>query len=518
MDAEKYREEIVTNLENAGKNDDRFKLELSDVLIEGDKLDQSKAWKIVNELSLRGVEAAKFRKKLWINDILRYTEITKPDNTINIMYVSSNEYIKYVIVSMKSVLVNHPNRRVKFFIINVQITKMNMHLLEEFIKAEKCDVELIRLDISIFNDIAFPRNGLWVKAILSRIVPQYILPSGIDKVLSLGVDVIVNGNLEKLYDSEMEDALLYSTLTGGMFKREFEEELDSDINIEMVNGDLLLFNLKKIREKYTNNLTSFLSQIRVIQNENTKMTTEESILPYIYHGAIKLVDCYKYNYRADSVVSLEAKNSLFPKNRIIVQMVGRNKPWNTYLEDDELSLDRLSIFITNFTHNSISKIWWKYAKLCINYDDLISEMKIQRTTIERAVQAGLKYNTSKAIEMLASNRDADIEGILGRMYRDGKGVEKDIGKSAGWFIKMAEKYPSWVAEATDVLLRTDNPDNWNFAFRKCSGAVDQYPAIAGRLGRMYRDGKGVEKDIGKSAEWFIKMAEKYPSWKPEFDT
>ena len=120
----------------------------------------------------------------------------------------------------------------------------------------------------------------------------------------------------------------------------------------------------------------------------------------------------------------------------------------------------------------------------------------------------------------AMNDDANAMIRLARMYRDGEGVEKDVDKSIEWFKKASDGYPKWVAEATDVLLKTTDAHNWEYAFIKCSKVAGNHSApaglkagVMGRLGRMYRDGKGVEKDLDKAIEWMRKASiDGNPQW------
>ena len=57
------------------------------------------------------------------------------------------------------------------------------------------------------------------------------------------------------------------------------------------------------------------------------------------------------------------------------------------------------------------------------------------------------------IQKLADNEDADAMGRLGRAYRDGKGVGKDLGKAAEWMGKAAGKSVNWEKELSDLLAQ-----------------------------------------------------------------
>ncbi|MDD4154764.1 MAG: hypothetical protein PHT30_05095 [Bacilli bacterium] len=162
----------------------------------------------------------------------------------------------------------------------------------------------------------------------------------------------------------------------------------------------------------------------------------------------------------------------------------------------------------------------KATDINLGWKKELMDLLWQRSNPEDLIEL---VNTAK---ISAKGGDVGAMGRLGRMYRDGKGVEKNLEKSAEYFKIVADKYPNWVAEATDVMLKTTNFDNWNYAFRRCSEiANDPSPKLdgpvragaMGRISHMYRDGKGVDKDLNKAVEWMRKAVDNHPEWANELE-
>ncbi len=120
------------------------------------------------------------------------------------------------------------------------------------------------------------------------------------------------------------------------------------------------------------------------------------------------------------------------------------------------------------------------------------------------------------IGVRASEGDSGAIVRMGRAYRDGKGVKKDVEKAAEWMRKAHAKNHSWDNELFDVLWRTGTPE----AFEEMNGLIGSRasegdPNAMGRVGRMYRDGKGEEKNLIKAAEWMRKANAKNSVWANE---
>ena len=119
-------------------------------------------------------------------------------------------------------------------------------------------------------------------------------------------------------------------------------------------------------------------------------------------------------------------------------------------------------------------------------------------------------------EAIAGN--PDCMGRLGRMYRDGKGVEKNIDNAILWFEKASVSNKGWSPEYIDSLLMKQDPEYFKIAFEVCQcGAENGQIACMGRLGRMYRDGKGVEKNINNAILWFEKASRLHEYYEKELN-
>ncbi len=91
---------------------------------------------------------------------------------------------------------------------------------------------------------------------------------------------------------------------------------------------------------------------------------------------------------------------------------------------------------------------------------------------------------------------------LARMFRDGKGVEKDLEKAIFYYDKAIATDISYTGEYADVLLRINDQSSFQYAFELCSKVSDYDAGSNIRLARMYRGGQFVNKDLLVSKRFF----------------
>ncbi len=119
--------------------------------------------------------------------------------------------------------------------------------------------------------------------------------------------------------------------------------------------------------------------------------------------------------------------------------------------------------------------------------------------------------TYEAFFTLAKSGDLDAQALLGEMYLDGIGVEKDTQKAFFWLSKAAKRndpqaqyllgamYENGIYVTADM----DRAVKWYTEAAKQGDVMAQYA-----LALIYKDGKGaIAKDLNKAMHW-MKMVEK----------
>ena len=113
---------------------------------------------------------------------------------------------------------------------------------------------------------------------------------------------------------------------------------------------------------------------------------------------------------------------------------------------------------------------------------------------------------------LSESGKSGAMGRMGRAYRNGKGITKDLEKSAQWFSKACEDNIRWSCEYYDVSLELGDESYIHDALQKLTEYANQGDINAKiRLGKSYLQ-KNNESDLEKAIELFREAALKGSRW------
>ncbi len=118
---------------------------------------------------------------------------------MNVIYVSDNTYAKYLGISMFSLLDNNRDlEEIAVYILSKEIDKKNTARLYKI--AEKYHRSIEFIDITEFEKkipFTFDTSG-YNPIVLSRLFLCSYLPEGVERILYLDCDIIVNGSIKEL--------------------------------------------------------------------------------------------------------------------------------------------------------------------------------------------------------------------------------------------------------------------------------------------------------------------------------
>lgn len=225
-------------------------------------------------------------------------------NKINICYASSNEYAPYTGISLFSCLENNANLIDKVFILSFGILEENKEKLKNIVQSHNCEfifidaITIVKPIIERLNLDTFHGSC----ATFSRAFITYLIPDGVDSLLYIDSDTIVDGSIEELCDFEMSnpDKIFAAVIGTNQYIIHNPELILDSGNKTYYQAGVLLYNLKnwrkykcseQIEEYVRNHVSSYRYAEQTLINN---VIDEKYILPlhpkynywgHIYRGA-----------------------------------------------------------------------------------------------------------------------------------------------------------------------------------------------------------------------------------------
>lgn len=248
------------------------------------------------------------------------------DDKIHISLASDDNYSQHLGVTIYSLLKNSKNpKRIFLHIVDGGINPENKKRLESISNSFNSKINWINGDLERFNNLS--SFGHISKATYFRLVLPDILKK-IRKLIYLDCDLIVEGDIEDIWNSDLNGNLLLAVKDSYESEVKRKKVLKIPSEYSFFNSGVLLVNCIKWRkDKVSKNTLGYIQK-----NSSLLVAPDQDALNALYYkdwGELP----FEWNYYFDTLKRPEFKNSNFhnsfkPK---IIHFVSSSKPWS-YLD------------------------------------------------------------------------------------------------------------------------------------------------------------------------------------------
>lgn len=189
----------------------------------------------------------------------------------------------------------------------------------------------IEVPADLFSD--FPTTKRYPQQIYYRLAAPLLLPSWLDRILYLDVDITVINSLVPLYESNFEGNLFMACT----HTREFLANINAmrlglklNPNTPYINTGVMMLNLPLLREQFDLNAIHDYA----LEKQHSLILPDQDILTALYGNRVKLLDSMIYNLsdRTLNFYNLDPRNEKrdlewVRKNSVVIHYFGKNKPW-----------------------------------------------------------------------------------------------------------------------------------------------------------------------------------------------
>lgn len=252
---------------------------------------------------------------------------------IPVVFGLDQSYLLQAFVVMHSVLKNS-DREYHFFLLTKDDIKEAAEKLEKALKKQyhNFTLSIKKIESHMFSKARVFNPHLAQAAYYRLLIPELV--SEYDKCIYLDCDVLVNGDLEELFNIDVAEYYLAGVKDCHLVSNEtvmtkHQRQLGIPSMKEYINSGVLLINILKLR--MDNLVAAFLKQ-----SEKENLYEDQDVLNYCCYGRIKILPL-KYNlfhfycgYTIKYLFDLPYSGSDFMfewNNPFILHMGGKYKPW-----------------------------------------------------------------------------------------------------------------------------------------------------------------------------------------------
>ena len=244
---------------------------------------------------------------------------------MNILVTLNSNYLKTLVVMLKSLAINNKRRHFDVYVMNDSLTTKDI----EYLKANTMkNINIIDLKVNDSKINKAPITKRYPKEMYYRILASFYLPKKVDKILYLDPDLVIINKIDKLYNTNLDNYYFAAAShIWGILQTFNRIRLNMKNTNVYVNSGVMLMNIKLLRkEQNKNDIYNFIKR-----NKNKLILPDQDVISGLYGNKILPLDPYVYNMTEkllNQAYFLPHINTRWIKeNSVIIHYCGKNKPW-----------------------------------------------------------------------------------------------------------------------------------------------------------------------------------------------
>lgn len=246
------------------------------------------------------------------------------DEKIHICFAIDEQYVQHLAVTLTSILHN-TKRNVHFHVLSTDISEKSKRLLEKLKTKYDFDIDYVRIDKITFK--SFPKGDeerITVEANYRLLIPN-LLPQ-LKKVIYLDTDIILNGDIARLWDIDIGDNYI-AAVPDQVGRRDSSDNYVLKFGLsketQYINSGVLVMNLVKLRQdkmvnKFFDIAKKYKEDLHYVDQDILSIACDKKIY-YLKH--------YFNAMPIQNYIFKEEEEEAF-SNPLIIHWAGWVKPWS----------------------------------------------------------------------------------------------------------------------------------------------------------------------------------------------
>ncbi len=251
------------------------------------------------------------------------------NRTYNLLFSINRGYVPHFKTALNSILTNNGEKNFRLFLMSSDLSDRDFSEIVSSFRGRNVSIERLVVDEALFE--GFPTVKRYPFTIYYRLIAPLLLPEEVKEILYLDSDLIVHGDIGRLYDIPFEDGCFFigCTQIGRLLTGINVIRLGGKEGAVYLNTGVMMMNVEELRNAVD------LAEIKdyVEKRKPLLILYDQDIVFRFFGDKVKLVDPFVFNLPARKVrsgaplLSGEIDEEWVEKNNLIIHYLGKNKPW-----------------------------------------------------------------------------------------------------------------------------------------------------------------------------------------------
>ena len=248
------------------------------------------------------------------------------DDFYNIACGVDDKFVMPLATMLNSLFIFNKHHRFRVFILSLKISNENKKQISDWVHSKEHIVKFIDVEEQLLNPFPIMQAEDISKATYLRIFIPELIPQEINKILYLDTDIIINRNIDNLYNTNIDSYALAAVEDAPNDSFVAKKNFPS----RYFNAGVLLLNLQFLREiNFSNQARQYIQQSAIPLKFHDQDILNDILLNKILFLPIQwnLLDCFFYK---PAIIQNERINELTIAKRspAIIHFSGTVKPWH----------------------------------------------------------------------------------------------------------------------------------------------------------------------------------------------
>lgn len=274
-------------------------------------------------------------------------------DTMNILCAADDNYIPYCGIMLTSLFESNNASEFHVFLLTESLSAESSRDMMRLADSYGQKIQIVVVEPEALKDCPIRKKDHVSIATYYRLLAPILLPDSVDKVLYLDCDIIVDGRIDELWNTDISGDALGCVVDESYLNISYYDRLEINKERKYFNAGVLLLNIGYWRchdvMKRCFDCISAMSEKLLLHDQDT--------LNHVLQDEIKFLPV-KYNFQTgflyiDKALGVDVRQEVRDtvSNPIIIHYTGKRKPWLAHYYHP---------FLTRFRYYKSISLWKDY--------------------------------------------------------------------------------------------------------------------------------------------------------------